>query len=283
MELFTKEAFADFFSGIPLEEVLKVTIIIVVGLLLIRLLRIVMKRLVFSRTTRQTQMIGLKLINYISYLILILIVLAELGISVTALLGAAGILGIALGVASQKSLGNLISGLFIITEKSFEIGDVISVGDKTGVVHSIEILSVMLKTFDNLLIRIPNETLISTDITNITRFPVRRMDIIISVAYRSDLQQVLKLLQGVGKANQYALNEPEPFVMIQSFDDSGITIKFGIWFEKTQFVDTKNSIMGDIHRAFRTEGIEIPFPQVSLNYPIAAGGENKPLQEQKKS
>mgnify|MGYP000176841941 CR=1 FL=1 len=161
-----------------------------------------------------------------------------------------------------------LGGFFIITEKSFEIGDVITVGDKTGVVNSVELLAVMLKTFDNLLIRIPNETMISTDITNITRFPIRRMDIQISVAYHSDLEQVLQILQKIGNENVYCFDEPAPLLLIKSFEDSGIVIKFGIWFDKLQYIETRNSVMRDIINEFRENHIEIPFPQVTLNYPI---------------
>ena len=209
-----------------------------------------------------------KLVNYLGFILVLIVVLSELGISLTALLGAAGILGLAIGVASQKSLGNIISGFFMVTEKSFEIGDVITVGDKTGIVYSVELLSIMLKTFDNLLIRIPNETLISTDIINITRFPIRRMDIVVSVAYKSDLDLVLRTLQKIGEENIFCLDEPAPFLLIKSFDDSGISVKFGVWFDKSQYIDTRNSIMKEIHEGFRKMSIEIPFPQVTVNYPV---------------
>ncbi len=268
MDIFSKESITKFFASIQYQQIIKVVIILLVGFLLLRLIKLLLTKSVFSRAKRQTRMIGMKLINYAGFLILIVIVLSELGISLTALLGAAGILGIALGVASQKSLGNIISGFFIITEKSFEIGDVITVGDKTGVVSSVELLSVMLRTFDNLLIRIPNETMISTDIINITRFPIRRMDILLSVAYRSDLEQVLAILQAIGRDNPFCLNEPAPFRMVNAFGDSGITVKFGVWFDKTQYIETRNSIMIDIHERFREQGVEIPFPQVTVHYPV---------------
>jgi small-conductance mechanosensitive channel len=187
-----------------------------------------------------------------------------LGLKLSALLGAAGVIGIAVGVASQKSLGNIISGFFMVTEKSFEIGDVITVGDKTGVVYSVELLSIMLKTFDNLLIRIPNETLISTDVVNITRFPIRRMDLFLSVSYDSDLGLVMDVLQKTARNNSHCLDEPNPFILIKSFEDSGISIQYGIWFEKTDYVETRNSIMQDLLGEFRKSGIVIPYPHITV-------------------
>lgn len=261
-------ALKDSLSKISYEQVLRIIIIIVAGFVLIKLIRAILIKTVFRKTNEQHKMLTRKLVNYIGFSLLLIVVLSELGISLTALLGAAGVLGIALGVASQKSLGNIISGFFMVTEKSFEIGDVITVGDKTGLVHSVELLSIMLKTFDNLLIRIPNETLISTDIINITRFPIRRMDIVVSVSYRADLEFVLQTLKKIGNENAFCLDEPAPFLMIKSFDDSGISLKFGVWFDKNQYVDTRNSVMQDIITEFRTAGIEIPYPQVTVNYPV---------------
>ena len=257
----------NFFSKISYEQLIKIAVIIIAGIIIIRLLQALLLRTVFKRANMQNRMMLKKLINYSGFIILFIIILSELGISLTAMLGAAGVLGIAVGVASQKSLGNIISGFFMVTEKSFEIGDVITVGDKTGVVHSVELLSVMLKTFDNLLIRIPNETLISTDVINITRFPIRRMDISVSVAYKSDLNLVISTLKRIGADNPYCLDEPEPFLLIKSFDDSGISVKFGVWFDKSQYIDTRNSIMSSIVDEFKRLNIEIPFPQVTINHP----------------
>src|SRR5699024_2454555 len=116
------------------------------------------------------------------------------GISLAPLLGAAGIAGVALGFASQTSVSNIISGLFLIAESPFKVDDIITVKSTTGVVLSIDILLVKLRTFDNQYVRIPNETLIKTEVTNITRFPIRRLNTTISVAYKEDIGQVREIL-----------------------------------------------------------------------------------------
>lgn len=268
MQEINMNALKEFISGISYEQLIKILLIIAGGLIFIRLIRAILIKTVFRKSNEQNKMLFRKLVNYTGFTLLLLIVLSELGISLTALLGAAGVIGIAIGVASQKSIGNIISGFFMVTEKSFEIGDVITVGDKTGIVHSVQLLSIMLKTFDNLLIRIPNETLISSDIINITRFPIRRMDITLSVSYNSDLKLVLETLSKIGRENIFCLDEPAHFLLIKSFDDSGISIKFGIWFDKSQYIDTRNSVMQDIITEFRKNNIEIPYPQVTVNYPV---------------
>ncbi len=254
----------EIFGTVDVEQLLTVVIIFLVGFFLIRATRFILNRTFRRNANQQTQMLISKMVDYIGFAVLLMIILAELGLKLSTILGAAGILGIAVGVASQKSLGNIISGIFLVTEKSFEIGDVIRVNDQTGVVYSIDLLSIMLKSFDNLLIRIPNETLISSDIVNITRFPVRRLDLSVLVAYKETLPHVMDTLKSIASENIYCLDEPAPFLMIKEFADSGISIQLGIWFEKSNYVNTKNSMMQDIHRRFGEEGIEIPFTHIKI-------------------
>jgi small-conductance mechanosensitive channel len=151
-----------------------------------------------------------------------------------------------------------------VSEKSFEIGDLIRIGDKTGVVYSIDLLSIKIKTFDNLLLRIPNQTVISSEVTNVTRFPIRRLDFDLNVAYKEDLEKVKQVLERVVKRNPLCLDEPEPIVVFRTFGPSGINILLGVWFEKTNYLKVKNSVFQDVKTAFEAEGIEIPYPHVSI-------------------
>ena len=134
----------------------------------------------------------------------------ELGFSLAVIMGAAGVLTVALGFASQTTASNLISGLFLIGERSFEIGDLIRVGTTTGEVLSIDALSVKLRTFDNLFVRIPNESLIKSEVTTLTRFPIRRLDLLLGVAYKEDIGRVQKVLTEVADRNPLCLDEPPP-------------------------------------------------------------------------
>ena len=205
-----------------------------------------------------------KIIRYAGYVVAVMTLFNALGIDLSALLGAAGIAGIAVGFAAQTSVSNVISGLFLVSEKHFQIGDVVQVGDVSGVVQSIDLLSIKIQTFDNRYIRIPNETLIKTNVINITRFPIRRLDVWVSVAYPSDLEQVRRVLLDVAAENPYVLDNPEPLIVFDKFDSSGINILVGLWFEKSQYLNLKNSIMVEIHRRFAQEGIEIPYPKLDV-------------------
>jgi len=131
-------------------------------------------------------------------------------------------------------------------------------------VLSIDLLSVKIKTFDNQYIRIPNEKLLGSELTNVTRFPIRRMDINLSVAYKTDVNHLKTLLLELAAANPYCLDEPEPMIVFTNFGDSGLEFLFAVWFYKTDYLNLKNSIMQEIKERFESEGIEIPFPHLSL-------------------
>lgn len=241
-----------------------ILLILVIGYILIHLSVFLVKRALGKHQNKQTKFLINKAIIYVGVAIVIVAIMNQLEVKLTALLGAAGIVGIIIGIASQTSIGNIVSGIFLISEKSFEIGDLIRVGDKLGVVFTIDLLSVKLKTMDNLLIRIPNQTMISSEVTNITRFPIRRMDIEIGVAYKEDLKRVIEVLKELARNNPLCLDEPEPLILIKQYGESSIDFLYGLWFEKTNYVKLRNSILTEIKEAFDREGIEIPFPHRTL-------------------
>ena len=133
-----------------------------------------------------------------------------------------------------------------------------------GVVHSIDLLSVQIRTFDNKLVRIPNESLIKTQFTNVTRFPIRRLDLDVGVAYKEDVDRVIEVLEEVANRNPYSLDEPTPLIVFKGFGDSALEFMIGVWFVKTDYIQTRNSMLKEIKARFDQEGIEIPFPHRTL-------------------
>ncbi|MBN2726996.1 mechanosensitive ion channel family protein [Candidatus Mcinerneyibacteriota bacterium] len=212
----------------------------------------------------QVQMLTRKGIFYTGIILLLFYVLQQAGVKMSAIFGAAGIAGIAIGFAAQTSISNIISGIFLVSEKPFALGDIISVEGKLGIVESMDLLSIKLKTFDNLFIRIPNTTIINTNVTNITRYPLRRMNFELSVAYKEDLSHVRGVLMDIAMKNPYCLDDPAPYFLIKEFGTSGVALLLGLWFEKNDYTDLKNSIMTEILERFRKESIEIPFPHISV-------------------
>ncbi|KAF0235962.1 MAG: mechanosensitive ion channel protein [Prolixibacteraceae bacterium] len=264
---------SKYFNAETIENLLRIGIILIVGILIITILSAVMNKLLPSKMSLQRQMLIKRFVKYSAIVILILIIISELKINLTAIFGAAGVIGIVIGIASQTSIGNIVSGFFLVSEKPFEIGDIIRIGDKTGTVYSIDLLSIKIKTLDNLLLRIPNQTVISSEVINVTKFPIRRMDFDLHVAYKEDLDRVKSALERVVKHNPLCLDEPEPLILYNAFGDRGIHILLGVWFEKANFLKVKNSVFLDIKSTFDAEGIEIPFPHII----IYAGEATKPF------
>lgn len=198
------------------------------------------------------------------FILMAISALRQLGFDLSVLLGAAGIFTVAIGFASQTSASNLISGLFLMIERPFSITDVIRVGTTTGEVISIDLLSVKLRTFDNLFVRIPNETMIKTEVTTLTKFPIRRFDVQVGVAYKEDIEQVKALLMKVAEKNPLCLEEPPPLFIFTGFGSSSIDIQFSVWAQRENFLKLKNSMLENIKRCFDEEGVEIPFPHISF-------------------
>jgi small-conductance mechanosensitive channel len=257
-------AWSDLVTPERLGTFVRCIVLVLVGAPTVYVLSRIAGRAMKKRFSDQATMLVRKAILYAGLLLVLLMVLQQLEFKLTALLGAAGVVGIAIGFASQTSVSNIISGIFLIWEKPFAVGDVVKIGDTTGVVLSIDLLSVKLRTFDNKYIRIPNETLIKTEVTNITRFPIRRLDINVGVAYKEDIRRVIEVLRDIADKNPYCLDEPEPFIMFMNFGDSALEIRFGVWFAKEQILNLRRTIMREIKERFDAEGIEIPFPHRTL-------------------
>lgn len=190
--------------------------------------------------------------------------LSELGLNVGVLLGAAGVLTVALGFAAQTAVSNLVSGLFLMVEQPFRLGDVIQVGDTTGEVIAVDLLSSKLRTFDNLYVRLPNELLIKTEFKNLTHFPIRRYDMQIGVAYKENLGVVRDVLFEVADVNPLCLEEPKPLLIVLGFGESSVDLQFSVWAQREKWLDMRNSLFEQVKAAFDARGIEIPFPHRSI-------------------
>jgi len=215
-------------------------------------------------SSQQGLIIG-KVIFYPGMALLLISVLKELGYSLTPLLGAAGIVGIAIGFASQTSVSNVISGFFLIAERPFAVDDVIQVGPTIGRVLSIDTLSVKLRTFDNRFVRIPNETIVKSEVITVTRFPIRRLDLPIGVGYGEEVGKVREIILKVVTRNPRALMEPPPGVFFEGYGESSLDLRLSVWVTQENFLQLKNTILEEVKARFDEEGIEIPFPQRSLH------------------
>lgn len=242
-------------------HLLRATILLLAGFVIASMASRAIGRILSTNFSQHHVVLFKRLVYWLLLALFIASALKQLGFSLSVLLGAAGVLSVALGFASQTSASNLISGLFLIGEQPFQLGDTIKVGNTTGEVLSIDLLSVKLRTFDNLYVRIPNESLIKSEMTNLTRFPIRRFDLLIGVAYKENISQVRQIMQNVADNNPLCLDDPGPAFLFLGFGDSSLNIQFSVWAKRENFRDLRNSLQEEIKLAFDKAGIEIPFPQ----------------------
>lgn len=229
--------------------------LLVLGVLMVKVLAFGVGRTMNKRFSEQSIMITRKIVFYSGFLIVVMTLLADLGLNLAALLGAFGVAGIAIGFAAQTSVSNVISGMFLISEKPFEIGDIVRVGENTGVVLSIDLLSIKIRTFDNQFLRIPNETLIKSDVVNITRYPIRRVTFEFAVEYSTELAELKRVLLSVAAEIPEVLDNPEPLFLIKGFGVRGVDIVFGVWFAKADFLLVRNTVAERTKAAFEANNI----------------------------
>ena len=197
------------------------------------------------------------------YLILILsfvTALNEAGINLSVVVGAAGVASVAIGFASQTSMSNLISGIFVVIEKPFMVGDTIRIGATIGDVSSMGLLSTILKTPDNIMVRIPNENLMKSEIFNVTRYPLRRFDLPLSLSYGADLDRARQVLLEVALQHALALKEPGPSVTFRDYGLSSINITFSVWVKTLNFGEASYQISVLVKTALDRAGVDLAVP-----------------------
>ncbi len=192
--------------------------------------------------------------------LIIIQALHAVGVDLLGVLGAAGVAGVAIGFAAQTALSNLISGVFLISERSIKLGDYIRVNGQEGKVEAVNLLSVSLRQLDNSLVRIPCELLIKNPVVNVTHEHMRRCDYSLGVDYSTDLEQAKRVIMQVASAEAMVLKEPEPVVTFSGFGESSLDLGVGIWCKNTDYVEVRYRFARALLAAFEQEGINIPFP-----------------------
>ncbi|MDX1590080.1 MAG: mechanosensitive ion channel family protein [Oleiphilaceae bacterium] len=243
---------------------LRPLMLVAAGLALALLSTRLLRRYTAEHFSQHQRVLLQRLVFYAIMTIFLLMALRQSGFQIGVLLGAAGILTVAIGFASQTSASNVISGLFLLAEKPFELGQLIEVDGNRGVVVSIDLLSVKLRTLENLYVRIPNETLIKTRVINLSRFPIRRIDLPVGVAYGEDLDRVRAILIDLVNNDSRCMEEPVPFVFMQQFGASSVDLMLHFWVRQEDFRQLRSDMLFAIKAAFDREGVEIPFPHTSL-------------------
>ncbi|WP_236629439.1 mechanosensitive ion channel family protein [Methanonatronarchaeum thermophilum] len=189
-----------------------------------------------------------------------------IGIPLTGLLAAAGIVGIILGFGLQSITANMISGILLMGEGTVRIGDVIELDGTIGEVYDTGMRSTTIRTRDNVFIIVPNQELFTKSFTNYSYVEEKvRMDVTVGVAYGSDVEKVTRILYEVAEEIEGVLETPEPTVRFREFGGSSLEFVIKCWvrgpFERRTVRSQMNYL---IDERFREEDITIPFPQRSV-------------------
>lgn len=255
----------DFFTLHHIFRGLSVLLVILIYYIIYRLVKKGIHKVGDQKLSNDRKEILHRLARYIFYFAVVVYVLGLFGIKLSAIWGAAGIAGVAIGFAAQTSVSNLISGIFIVSEKSIKLGDTIIINGVTGVVDTISLLSVRVHTYDNQMVRIPNSSIINSLLTNNSYNSYRRLLINVSVAYESDLAFALETLKKAPALCPTARTDPAPNAWIEAFEDSGIKLTLVIWFDNPDFITVKNETFIAIKKVFDEAKIEIPYNKIVVH------------------
>jgi len=193
-------------------------------------------------------------------------VLNRLGVQTASLLTVLGAASLAIGLALQGTLGNVAAGLMILFNKPYRIGDSVYLGDVKGTVHRLGLFATEINTLDGVRVFVPNTKAFTNEITNITTNAALRLEVLVDVAYDTDLRQALDILMDIAMKQPERLSTHDPVVGLTEFAASGITARVLLWVMPAHGIAARTSLMIDIKNAFDAAGIEIPFPhQVEIS------------------
>lgn len=227
-------------------------------------------------------------LHYLILVIAVMIALNTLGLSLTSLALVAGGLGVGMGFGLQNMVSNFASGITLLLERSIKVGDMLVIDGQWGTVKEIRMRCTIFQTFDHSVLIIPNSELLSKTVLNWTYlgWGTNRLTLQVGVAYHSDPRQVTKIIEAVCRANPRVLDDPPPQIFFQAYGDS--SLNFTVWVHLGSPRDrilATHELNTAILEAFRTHGIEVPFPQRDLHirsWPAEASPPLSPISQRDK-
>lgn len=197
--------------------------------------------------------------------VLLVLVVSRLGVNVAPIIAGLGVTGFILGFAFQESLGNLASGLMIAINEPFRIGDYVIIAGHEGSVRKVDMMATELATGDNKKVIIPNKSAWGGPIVNFSALGRRRVDLKIGIDYGCDVAKAMRIARETLPTVPGILADPAPSVFVASLDDSQVTLNIRPWTEGATYWSVYNDTLVAIKTAFEKNGIDIPFPQLTVH------------------
>lgn len=245
--------------------VLKVVFIAVVGTLLIRIINRTLKKILEnSKLEKAAHSLIRTLVKTVLYVLLALVLASSLGIDVTGIVALASVASLAISLALQNMLANVIGGFTLLYTHPFSSGDYVEIAGQSGTVKEVGIAYTRLTTPDNKIVFIPNNAVVSAEIVNYTVTGTRRVEVKISASYNTDPDAVVSALLEAAQDNR-VLADPAPFAALTSYDESSIGYTLRVWTKTDDFWDVYHKINRQIIDIFRQKGLEMTYPHLNVH------------------
>lgn len=252
-------SYSDFLKFLGVAAAVGLTVAIALGI------RLALRKLVSSKLPRHIYVPIERIVFYGIIAAGVTAALSPLGIDLTGLLVAGGVMGIVVGFAAQTVVANALSGIFLHIDRPLKLGDPVQVENISGHVIDISIFSTKIKTWDGNIVRIPNDKLFSTLITNYTASVARRIEFKIGISYSSDIGKAKEAILRVFNDHPLVLINPPPEVFVDDFGDSAIVLAARCWVPAPLWLRIRKELLELIKKSFDEVGVEIPFPQLDLH------------------
>ncbi|MBY6211609.1 mechanosensitive ion channel family protein [Microbulbifer agarilyticus] len=202
-----------------------------------------------------------------------LVVLDIFGANTTSLVALLGATGLAIGLALKDTLQSIAAGFVLLGLRPFRVGETIQFGNTIGTVRKIGLFTTEMDTPDGLRISAPNDKVWGETLTNFSRNPKRRIELIASIAYRDDIETGMRVLRQLVADESRILADPEPAYAVRELADSAVNLHMRAWVKTAEYWDVYWALMKQLKPALEAEGLSIPFPQRELH--VVAGDSAK--------
>lgn len=238
-----------------------------VGVQLIRLIRHVLKKaLDRGRVDGSAVSFIDSFVKFGMYFILVLTIASGLGVDAASIIALLGSASVAIGLAVQGSLSNFAGGVLLLILKPFAPGDYIRDGaGNEGTVESIDVFYTHLITPDHKSIVLPNGTLANGTITNFTKCPTRRLDILVGISYKDDIKKAKEVLINLLKADPAVLKDEDILVFVDTLGESSVILNLRCWTLQSDYWTAKWRLTEETKYALDEAGIKIPYPQIDVH------------------
>lgn len=242
-------------------RIMFIAAVIVISMIAGKILSIYLMRGLQDKMDRKQLSMLLKLMRYsFIFVATVFFILPFMGVKLSSMLVAGGVLGIILGIAGQSIVANLISGIFLTLERPIKIGDQVNIDNNAGVIEDITFVSTIIRTFDGLYVRLPNEKVFINNITNYAANVARRFEYVIGITYDSDAEKAIGIIKAIIDEDPIAFKNPTPTVFVDKLDDNAVNIFVRIWAPSTEWYSVKTRLLWVIKKTLEENGIKIALP-----------------------